>query len=155
MNTLRVAVPIASRSGPRRRVSRLVAEELAAFDVRNTEPVRTRKVSYTKGGKMVVAALLLLVMGCGLKDTITSSIGTTGELKIVNNTSVDATMQQQKCGADSWDWQDLIVLRAGKSHTWTRGEQCYSLRAINEYGEAWSGTAIVQGGMRITLWIEW
>jgi len=120
------------------------------------QPIWTRKVNVHQGlGKMIVAALLLLIVGCGLKNTVTSSIGTTGELRLVNNTSVDATVQQQKCGADSWDWQDLVVLRAGKSKTWTRGEQCYSLRAINEYGESWSGTAIVQGGVRITLWIVW
>ena len=103
--------------------------------------------------KVLTAVLLLAVVGCGLKDTITSSIGTTGELRLVNNTNADATVQQQKGGADFWN--DLVVLRAGKSKTWTRDEQCYSLRAINEYGESWSGTAIVQGGMRITLWITW
>ena len=154
MNTVHVAAPADTPGRKRRRSCRQVGKELADYAARSSTPIRKRKVTYTKGGKMVVSALLLFIVGCGLKNAVTSSIGTTGELRLVNNTSADATVQQQKCGAD-FDWQDLVVLRSGKSKTWTRKEQCYSLRAINEYGESWTGTAIVQGGMRITLWIVW
>jgi len=154
MNTVHVALPADTPGRKRRPTCRQIGRELAAFEESKERPIRMRKVTYTKGGKMIVAALLLLA-GCGIKDTVTSSLSMTGELKLVNNTSVDATVQQQGCGADFWDWQELGIIRAGKSKTWTHGEQCYSLRAINEYGESWTGTAIVQGGMRVTLWIVW
>lgn len=101
----------------------------------------------------IILCLALLVSGCGLKDTVTSSLGITGELKLVNNTSSDARVERRKCGAEGWD--EFAVVRAGKSRTWTLGEECYDLRALNSHGDRWGGTAIVVGGMRNTVWIEW
>jgi len=112
---------------------------------------RTGSLEARRAEAILVAVAVL--MGCGIKDTVTSSLGITGELKLVNNTSSDAQVQRQPCGADQW--QEWVVLGAGKSKSWTLEEQCYSLRAINGLGDTWYGTAVVQGGIRTTLWIAW
>jgi len=104
---------------------------------------------------MIRALFIMLFMlgGCGLKDTVSSQLGLTGQLKIVNNTELDAEIERQKCGSQKWS--RLGTLKKGKDKTWTLDEQCYDLHATNESGQIWTHRALVQDGIRLTVFVEW
>jgi len=107
--------------------------------------MKATKIAYLIG-------CLLLAVSCG-NNALTSYAGLSGQLKVVNNTGYDASVQRKKCGAE--EWGSVTVVKAGKDKEWSLDAGCFDLTAVNARHESWGTTAYVSDGQRTTLWVEW
>ena len=103
--------------------------------------------------RLISVLVLLALMACG-NSRITSAIGLSGQLKVVNNTSLDADVQRRKCGAETWG--DVVTVKADKSREWALDDGCFDLKAYSPHGDFWVIQSVyVNDGQRTTVWVEW
>lgn len=102
---------------------------------------------------LAVVFVVFVVVNCG-SNKLTSYAGLSGQLKVVNNTNLDAGVQRRKCGAETWG--DVTTVKSGKSKEWSLDAGCFDLKAYSPEGDFWAMQSVyVSDGQRTTVWVEW